>query len=79
MYALKLAGTKVVDTSGINQLYNLCCDYVKSTFGYLGLHKDQPRLCKYIELNLSYTKPCSLPPLANVNWSAFPECFLLTM
>ena len=22
---------------------------------------------------------CSLPPLANVNWSAFPQCFLLTM
>ena len=22
---------------------------------------------------------CSLPPLANVDWSAFPECFLLTM
>ena len=22
---------------------------------------------------------CSLPPLANVNWSAFPECFLPTM
>ena len=22
---------------------------------------------------------CSLPPLANVDWSAFPECFLPTM
>ena len=22
---------------------------------------------------------CSLPLLANVDWSAFPECFLLTM
>ena len=22
---------------------------------------------------------CSLPPLAKVNWSAFPECFLPTM
>ena len=22
---------------------------------------------------------CSLPPLAKVDWSAFPECFLLTM
>ena len=22
---------------------------------------------------------CSMPPLANVNWSAFPECFLPTM
>ena len=22
---------------------------------------------------------CALPPLANVDWSAFPECFLPTM
>ena len=22
---------------------------------------------------------CALPPLANVEWSAFPECFLPTM
>ena len=22
---------------------------------------------------------CSSPPLANINWSAIPECFLLTM
>ena len=22
---------------------------------------------------------CLLPPLAKVDWSAFPECFLLTM
>ena len=29
----------------------------------------------------SYTNnyACSLPPLANVDWSAFPECFLPTM
>ena len=25
------------------------------------------------------TYACSLPPLANVDWSTFPECFLLTM
>ena len=34
-------------------------------------------LPQFIATPNNYT--CSLPPLANVNWSAFLECFLLTI
>ena len=36
-------------------------------------------LSSYIIVAVHYNYACSLPPLANVNWSAFPECFLPTM
>ena len=62
-------------------------EYTLNVHGYMLLYEQKPAIfAQQTEINFiaqlitTLNKyACSSPPLTNVNWSALPECFLLTM